>query len=311
VSESFGTLPGNAKGAAVGLGGVVLACDDGSLCVMRRAQSGWQLEILEKFPSPLARVSARQGRALVCANDGRLRPDALVRLPGGKSVVIDAKTPLDAYLTALESTDPAVQAQALADHARQLKTQVKLLGGKDYWAALPEAPDFVVMFVPGEAFYSAAMEQDPTIFETALEAKVLVCSPTTLIALVKSIAYGWQQEKLAENAEKVARDARTLYERLAKFGEHMDGVGRGLRQAVGRYNEAVGSLEMRVIPSARAFKEAGVVGDGVEIPAPRQVEIEPRILQAPELAPPEPEPDPESSERPRPSEPGSDRADQP
>ena len=247
-------------------------------------------------------------------DDGRQRPDALVRLPGGKSVVIDAKTPLDAYLTALEATDPAAQAQALADHARQLKAQVKLLGGKDYWAALPEAPDFVVMFVPGEAFYSAAMEQDPTIFETALDAKVLVCSPTTLIALVKSIAYGWQQEKLAENAEKVARDARTLYERLAKFGEHMDGVGRGLRQAVSRYNDAVGSLETRVMPSARGFRDSGVVGEGVELSAPRQVELEPRRLNAPELTPedapapldgPDPAPTPPRPQPPSPAVPAS------
>ncbi len=217
-------------------------------------------------------------------DEGKRRPDALVRLPGGKSVVVDAKTPLDAYLTALEATEPAAQAEALAHHARQLKTHVKQLGAKEYWNALPQAPDFVVLFVPGEAFYSAAMEQDPTIFETALESKVLVCSPTTLIALVKSIAYGWQQERLAKNAEQVAKDARQLYDRLCKFGEHMEGVGKGLRQAVNKYNEAVGSLEARVLPAARSFEGTGVLPEGASQPEPKQVEVEPRRLSSQEYA---------------------------
>lgn len=214
--------------------------------------------------------------------EGRRRPDALVRLPGGKSVVVDAKTPLDAYLTALEATDPAEQAEALARHARQLKTHVRALGAKEYWNALPETPDFVVMFIPGEAFYSAAMEQDPEIFETALNARVLVCSPTTLIALVKSIAYGWQQEKLAKNAREVADQARELYDRLATFGEHMDGVGRGLRQAVERYNRAVGSLQSRVLPAARRFETLGVTAEGAELAGPAPVEHEARSPALPE-----------------------------
>ncbi|MGM0585476.1 MAG: DNA recombination protein RmuC [Pseudomonadota bacterium] len=214
---------------------------------------------------------------------GRRRPDALVRLPGGKSVVVDAKTPLDAYLTALEATDPAAQAEALGNHARQLKAHVRMLSSKEYWNALPEAPDFVVMFVPGEAFYSAAVEQDPTLFETALEARVLVCSPTTLIALVKSIAYGWQQEKLAQNAQEVAGQARELYNRLSTFGGHMDGLGRGLRQAVDRYNKAVGALESRVLPSARRFESLGVLAEGSRIEEPAPVDHEPRALSASEF----------------------------
>ena len=218
--------------------------------------------------------------------DGRRRPDALVRLPGGKSVVVDAKTPLDAYLTALEATEPTAQAEALAAHARQLKTHVRQLGAKDYWNALPETPDFVVLFVPGEAFYSAAMEQDPEIFETALAARVLVCSPTTLIALVKSIAYGWQQEVLAKNAREVADQARELYDRLNTFGGHMDGVGRGLRQAVERYNRAVGSLQSRVLPAARRFEALGVTPEGAEMPGPQPVEHVPAGGWEPEAEPP-------------------------
>jgi DNA recombination protein RmuC len=217
-------------------------------------------------------------------DEGRRRPDALVRLPGGKSVVVDAKTPLDAYLTALETSDPAEQAAALANHARQLKAHVRSLASKEYWNALPEAPDFVVMFVPGEAFYSAAIEHDPDLFETALESRVLVCSPTTLIALVKSIAYGWQQEKLARNAQEVARQARELYQRLATYGGHMDKLGRGLRQAVDNYNKAVGALESRVLPSARRFESLGVLPEGSEIEEPAPVEHEPRALSASEFS---------------------------
>ena len=217
-------------------------------------------------------------------DEGRRRPDALVRLPGGKCVVVDAKTPLDAYLTALEATDPDAQRAALAHHARQLRGHVRMLGGKDYWRTLPETPDFVVMFVPGEAFYAAAMAEDPGIFETALEAKVLVCSPTTLIALIKSVAYGWRQEKLAESAEAVARDARLLHDRLARFGDLMDGVGRGLKGAVEKYNQAVGSLETRVLPAARRFETAGVLEKGADLPAPAPVETAPRGLGAPEFS---------------------------
>jgi DNA recombination protein RmuC len=216
-------------------------------------------------------------------DDGRRRPDALVRLPGGKSLVVDAKTPLEGYLNALETTDPVAQEAALADHARQMKAHVRGLASKDYWKALPEAPDFVVMFIPGEAFYSAAIERDPTLFETALEARVLVCSPTTLIALTKSIAYGWQQERLAKNVEKAAHTARELYDRLKTFGGHLDGVGRGLRQAVDRYNKAVSSMESRVLPSARKFEALGVLTDGAEQTDPGRVEEQPQALSAGEF----------------------------
>ncbi len=219
----------------------------------------------------------------VAGGEGRLRPDAIVRLPGGKSVVVDAKTPLEAYLDAVEATDEAVRAERLRRHAQQLREHVRKLGGKDYWSALPEAPDFVVMFVPGEAFYAAALEAEPDLFEQALRQKVLITTPATLIALVKAIAYGWQQEKIAENAQKIAENARELYERLKTFGEHMDGVGRGLRQAVERYNRAVGSLESRVLPAARRFEGLEVTPQAAELPAVSTVENTPRGLQAPEF----------------------------
>lgn len=215
--------------------------------------------------------------------DGARRPDAVVRLPGGKAIVVDAKTPLDAYLNAVEAVDEAAREAALKSHVRQVRAHVDGLAAKEYWSALPVTPDFVVMFVPGEAFYSAAIEMDPELFEAAISRRVLIATPTTLIALVKAIAYGWQQEKLAKNAEEVASLARTLYDRIRTFGEHMDKLGSALRSSVERYNRAVGSLEGRVLPTARRFEGLGVVPAGTVIDGLSGLEVEPRPLTAPEL----------------------------
>lgn len=215
--------------------------------------------------------------------DGARRPDAVVRLPGGKAIVIDAKTPLDAYLNAIEAVDEAAREQALKTHVRQVRAHVDGLAAKEYWSALPVTPDFVVMFVPGEAFYSAAIEADPELFEAAISKRVLIATPTTLIALVKAIAYGWQQEKLARNAEEVASLARQLYERIRTFGEHMDKLGAALRASVERYNRAVGSLEGRVLPAARRFESLGVVAAGTTVDGLASLEVEPRPLTASEL----------------------------
>jgi DNA recombination protein RmuC len=216
--------------------------------------------------------------------DGILRPDAVLALPGGRALVIDAKTPLDAYLRALEAETPEAQAAALADHARQMRVHVKQLSSKEYWAALPETPDFVVMFVPGEAFYAAALEQQPGLAEDAMALKVLICSPTTLVGLAKAVAYGWQQEKLARNARAVADQARELHGRLGAFGGHLSDLGRALGQTVDRYNRAVGSLEGRVLPAARRFESLGVAAEGAEIEAPARIDQAPRRVTAPELA---------------------------
>src|SRR5215471_9692618 len=152
---------------------------------------------------------------------GRLRPDVIVRLPGGKSVVIDAKTPLEAYLAALDTNDEETRERQMVDHARQVRDHVRTLASREYWKALPVTPDFVVMFVPGEAFFAAAIESDPSLFEQAVRQHVLISTPTTLVALVKAIAYGWQQEKLAENAQAVASLARDLFDRIKIFGGYM------------------------------------------------------------------------------------------
>lgn len=212
----------------------------------------------------------------VGTDDGLRRPDAVVRIPGGKSIVVDAKTPLEAYLDALEAETPDQQQAALARHANHVKTHVRQLASKSYQSALGETPDFVVMFIPGETFVSAAAEADPGLIEYAFENKVLIATPTTLMALVKSIAYGWQQEKMAENAVEVQKTAKELYDRLATFSKNLASVGRSLSSSVNNYNKAVGSLEARVLPSARRFEAMGVVSNGAELEDPGQVEVEPR-----------------------------------
>lgn len=218
----------------------------------------------------------------VQTDEGLKRPDAVVHIPGGKNVVIDAKTPLEAYLDALESADPTVQSERIAHHAAQVRQHVKLLASKDYQKDIQSTPDFVVMFVPGETFVSAAAEVDPHLIEYAFEHKVLIATPTTLMALVKAIAYGWQQEKMAENAVEVQKLAKELYDRLSTFSENLGKVGRSLGQAVNNYNAAVGSMERRVLPSARKFEAMGVVAAQTEIAQLASVEQEPRPLNAPE-----------------------------
>lgn len=219
--------------------------------------------------------------------DGALRPDVILRLPGGKSIVIDAKTPLEAYLNAVEAEDEAKRAEHVAAHVRHLRGHMRALASKEYWQALTnETPDFVVMFVPGEAFVSVAMEREPGLFEDAVANRVLISTPTTLIALVKAVAYGWQQEKLTENARDIAAAGRELYDRVKTFGSHMERVGRSLRQTVEHFNRSVGSLEGRVLPSARRLEALGAAPDGAELETMEPVESEPRVLQAPELTGP-------------------------
>ena len=214
-------------------------------------------------------------------DEGARRPDAIVHIPGGKSIVVDAKTPLEAYLDALEAATPELQNADLNRHAQQVRQHVKMLASKAYQQQIAETPDFVVMFIPGETFVAAAAEADPGLIEYAFQNKVLIASPTTLMALVKAIAYGWQQEKMAKNAVEVQKTAQDLYERIKTFGGHIDAVGKALTRSVDSYNKAVGSLESRVLPSARKFEAMGVVADEGQLDTPALVDSQPRPLSAP------------------------------
>lgn len=216
-------------------------------------------------------------------DDGARRPDAIVHIPGGRSIVVDAKTPLEAYLDAIEADTPEKQAEHLLRHSQHVKTHVRLLASKDYAKNLQEAPDFVVMFIPGESFVAAAAEADPGLIEYAFDNKVLIASPTTLMALVKAIAYGWQQEKMARNVVEVQKLAKEIYDRLVTFGGHLEKVGRSLGQSVNAYNSAVASLEGRVLPSTRKFEALGVVPEDSQMPEVRGVDAETRNLSAAEF----------------------------
>ncbi|MFH2088021.1 MAG: DNA recombination protein RmuC [Pseudomonadota bacterium] len=215
--------------------------------------------------------------------DGRLRPDLIVRLPGGKNIVVDAKAPLAAYLEALEASDEDEKKRKLADHARQVRDHLRKLGQKAYWEQFQPSPDFVVLFLPGEMFYSAALEADPSLIEAGVDARVILATPTTLIALLRAVAYGWTQQALTENAERISLLGRELYERIATVTEHWGKVGRNLGEAVGAYNKSVASMESRVLVSARKFRDLKVAGEDKEIADLNPVEALPRELQAPEL----------------------------
>jgi DNA recombination protein RmuC len=204
-------------------------------------------------------------------DDGARRPDLVVNLVGGRRVVVDAKVPLDAYLDATSTDEPETRDAHLARHARQLRTHVDALASKAYWRALPETPEFVVLFVPAESFLAAALETDPTLLEHAADRRVVLATPTTLIALLRTVAHGWSHEALAERARDIHRLGRDLHTRLATLNGHLDRVGRSLNSAVGHYNQAMGSLESRVLVSARQFAELSVTDD--ELPAPRSVTL--------------------------------------
>jgi DNA recombination protein RmuC len=214
--------------------------------------------------------------------DGRsLRPDLVVRLAGGRCVVVDAKVTLAAYLEAVESDDERVREERLDAHARHLRQHVDRLADKAYWAQLRDSPEFVVLFVPGEAFLAPALERDPALLEHAYSRRVHLATPTTLISMLRTVAYAWQQQELTENARAVFETGKELHSRLTTLGSHVDKLGRTLGTAVADYNRTVGSLERTVLPASRRMAELGVVE--APLPTPREVEDVPKPLSAPHL----------------------------
>jgi DNA recombination protein RmuC len=217
------------------------------------------------------------------ANDRRVRPDVVVRLPGGKHVVVDAKVPLDAYLRALEAPDEASRHALLLEHARQVRTHLTQLGAKMYFTDVSSSPEFVVMFLPGEMFFSAALEQDPGLIEFGVERKVIPASPTTLIALLRAVAYGWQQQAMEENARHISELGRNLYDAIRSLASHFDDLGSRLKSSLDAYNKAVGSLEGNVLVKARKFRELQAATAVEEITAPEVIDRVPRMLQSREF----------------------------
>jgi DNA recombination protein RmuC len=205
----------------------------------------------------------------VTSADGNLRPDMVIRMPDRREIVVDAKTPLDAYLSAVEARDDGERKRYLEQHAANVRKRVRELASKGYWNQFPNAPDFVVLFIPGDQFLSAALDEDRQLLEDALQQQIVLTTPTSLVALLRAIAYGWRQEALAANADKVREIGNDLYQRLATFADHLTRVGKGLESAVSNYNKAVGSFESKVVPGARKFTELGLsTTKTLENPAP-------------------------------------------
>lgn len=209
---------------------------------------------------------------------GRLRPDLVVTLPNDRTIVVDAKAPLEAYLKAVESQSEQERQAGMLAHARTIRAHMQALSNKGYWSQFADAPDFVVMFLPGESFFSAALEQDRTLIEDGVAGRVILATPTTLIALLRTVAHSWQQQQVAENSQRIADAGRELFDRVCIFADHLSRVGDGLRRATGAFNDAVGSWQLRVLPSGERLTELGVRSRKGEMPALPPLDATPRAV---------------------------------
>ena len=252
-----------------------------------QARGRWgevQLRRCVEYAGMVDRCDFSEQESHVGADGQQLRPDLVVRLAGGRSIAVDAKVTLSAYLEAVECDDEVAAATRMAAHARHLRAHVDRLADKEYWSALPDSPEFVVLFVPGEAFLAPALEHDPALLEHAYARHVHLATPTTLVSLLRTAAHAWQQEQLTENARAVVTAGKDLYARLGTLGGHVDKLGRSLGSAVADYNRTVGSMERSLLPAARRMSELGLADEPPAPPA--TVELLPRPLAAPELVPP-------------------------
>lgn len=216
----------------------------------------------------------------VVTETGRLRPDMIVRLPNGREIVVDAKAPVDAYLNAISVSSEEERQKALSGYVSQVRVHVNTLGSKSYWDQFPKSPEIVVMYLPGESFFSAALEHDHKLIEDSSIKKVILATPTTFIALLKAIAYGWQQEQITKNAQQISMMGKELYDRISTLAGHFDDMGSAIGKALDAYNRAVGSMESRLLPSIRKFKELGVTS-AEEIPVLEPIDQKPRSLSSP------------------------------
>jgi DNA recombination protein RmuC len=248
---------------------------------VRGAWGEIQLRRIVELSGMLAQCDFEE-KVSASSDTGRQTPDLVVRLPGDATIVVDAKVPIQAYRTAVNAKDDATRSEALDAHARQFRDHLRSLGAKEYWKQFQPAPQFVVMFLPLEPLLSSAFERDDSLFEQAANLRVIVATPMTLLALLKTVAYGWRQQEIATNAEEIQSLGRQLYERLGSMVEHLEGVGRNLKQAAQSYDGLVGSLESKVLPGARRFKDLGVTSTK-ELDLVEPLRLEVRTVIKPEL----------------------------
>jgi DNA recombination protein RmuC len=241
-----------------------------------------QLRRIVELAGMLGQCDFVEKESATSADGARQTPDLIVKLPGRTSIVIDSKVPIEAYLSSTNARTEAERQDLLAAHARQVREHVRTLGAKEYWKQFEPAPEFVVMFLPLEPLLSAAFEQDGTLLEQAATMRVIPATPMTLLALLKAVSYGWKQQQLADNAEEIRQIGRELYDRLATMVDHLGGVGRNIKQAAESYDRFIGSLEQKVLPGARRFKDLGVISTKeLEVPEPLRLQV--RRVEKPEL----------------------------